>query len=162
MKKTESNGQTAIHPSLKLVRAKYTVAFTVLFLCVLAYTNWLIDRVSGWWLLAPGLLLVWPLLDHLRRRFTSLILAGDKLTYQTGVFSRSKRVILLAKVQDVRIEQTFIQRLWGIGDISVETAGETSLLTVRDLDSPDLVAEAILEAARRPTGEDKTSGKGRK
>jgi len=162
MKKTEPDGQAVIHPSLKPARAKYTVVFTVLFLCVLAYTNWLIDRVSGWWLLAPCALFAWPLLDQLHCSFTKLILAGDKLTYQTGVFNRTKRVILLAKVQDVRIEQTFTQRLWGTGDISVETAGEASLLTIRNLDSPDLVAEAILDAARRSPGEDKTSAKGRK
>ena len=55
----------------------------------------------------------------------------------------------VAKVQDVRVEQSFMQRLLGIGTISIETAGETSRMTMAGVAQPHEVADYILEAARK-------------
>jgi uncharacterized membrane protein YdbT with pleckstrin-like domain len=59
----------------------------------------------------------------------------------------------LHKVQDVTVHQTLGQRLLGLGDLTIETAGETSRLTIREISSPREVAERILDLA---------SGKGSK
>ena len=80
-----------------------------------------------------------------------MVLAGDKLRYETGVLSRAKRVIQLSKVQDVRCEQSVFQRILGTGNLSIETAGETSLLTIRNVDQPDHVIEEIMRAAHGDT-----------
>jgi uncharacterized membrane protein YdbT with pleckstrin-like domain len=157
MKQNDSPGQVVIRPSMKLVRAGYTAVFAILFVCVLAYTNWANPRVGPWVLLFPALLLLWPLKHHLECRYTHMTLAGDKLRYETGIMSRSKRVIQLTKVQDVRTDQTLSQRMLGTGDVSVETAGETSLLTIRNVDGPDRITDAILRAAHPETGERKSS-----
>ncbi len=76
-----------------------------------------------------------------------MTISGDKLRYETGILSRSKRNIQLTKVQDVRVDQTLGQRMLHTGNLSVETAGETSLLTVRNVDDPDLLAEELSRAA---------------
>ncbi len=154
--KQEPISGIVIRPSMKLVRAGYTAIFCVLFVCVLYYTNWLMPRVSAWVLLVPSLLLLWPLKYHLRNRFTQMLVAGDKLRYETGVLGRTKRVIQLSKVQDVRVVQTVTQRLLRLGDLSIETAGETSLLTIRNIDNPDAVTEEILRAAHPGADEPST------
>jgi uncharacterized membrane protein YdbT with pleckstrin-like domain len=56
----------------------------------------------------------------------------------------------------VRLDQTVTQRLLRLGDISIETAGETSLLTMRNVDHPDAVTEEILRAAHPESGEPRT------
>ena len=142
-----------IRPSMKLMRLGYTSVFVLVFVCVLAYANSAaVKNVPAWVAFLPAFLFLWPLKYHLRRRFTRMVLSGDRLRYETGIFSRSKRVIQLTKVQDVRVEQTVTQRLLRIGNISVETAGEASLLTLRNVDDPDQVTEAILRAAHPDAG----------
>jgi len=162
MKQEAETVQLVVRPSMKLVRAGYTVVFIVLFLAVLAYTNSQdMQKLTAWVLLVPALLLLWPLKHHLRCRYTHMTLAGDKLRYETGILSRSKRVIQLTKVQDVRVDQTVTQRMLHTGDISLETAGETSLLTIRNVDNPDAVTSQILRAAHPETGERKAGQGGR-
>ncbi len=150
MSSEPSGGEAVIRPSMKLIRAGYTAVFVVLFVCVLVYANSSASQTTPAWVaFLPALLFLWPLKYHLRNRFTQMVLSGDRLRYETGVLSRSKRNIQLSKVQDVRVEQNLAQRLLGIGNISVETAGETSLLTLRNVDNPDQVTEAILAAAHK-------------
>ena len=161
MKREQETVHFVVRPSMKLVQGGYTAVFTVLFFAVLAYTNSQgLQKLSAWILVVPALLLLWPLKHDLRCRFTRLILEGDRLRYETGMFNRAKSAIQLSKVQNVRVNQSFAQRLLGTGDISVETAGETSLLTVRNVDHPDAVTDHILQAAHPETGE-RRSGRGR-
>ena len=68
-----------------------------------------------------------------------------------------KRNIVVTKVQDVRVEQTLAQRMFHVGDLSIETAGETSRLTISMIDSPQEVADHLLDASHE--GEQKDKGK---
>jgi hypothetical protein len=42
-----------------------------------------------------------------------------------------------------------MQRMFKVGDISIETAGETSRLTIPDVDNPQSVADEILNRAQQ-------------
>jgi uncharacterized membrane protein YdbT with pleckstrin-like domain len=148
----KQQAEIEIRPSMKLVRVGYTIVFVLVFVCVGLYANTsAADRFPAWVAFLPALLFLWPAKHNLRNRFTHMVLAGDKLRYETGVLSRTKRVIQLSKVQDVRCEQSVFQRMLGTGNLSVETAGETSLLTIRNVDEPDRVIEEIMRAAHGDT-----------
>jgi uncharacterized membrane protein YdbT with pleckstrin-like domain len=99
--------------------------------------------------LIPFCILLWTVLRHMRLSFTTLTVSDGRLRYQSGVLSRSTRTMEIKKVQDVRVDQTLGQRMLGMGDISIETAGESSRLTMSGIDRPQAVAEQILEAAHR-------------
>ena len=92
-----------------------------------------------------ALLLIWPLKRHARRQSIKVTIDGEKSRYESGWFSKSTRIIQLPKVQDVRVNQTMVQRIFGVGDVAIETAGEASRLTVPDLDQPQIVATQILD-----------------
>jgi uncharacterized membrane protein YdbT with pleckstrin-like domain len=81
------------------------------------------------------------------RQFTKATIAGDRLRYEVGAFSKSTRNISLPKVQDARVDQSVMQRMFGVGNLSIETAGETSRLTIRNVDRPQHVADEILAAS---------------
>ena len=136
-----------IRPSLKLIWAAYAVVALLVVASVALYSMGLYGNVHWAVALWPAILLLWPMKRHFQNRFTRLILSGDKLCYEIGVLSRSKRLIQITKVQDVRVDQTLTQRMLGMGNLSLETAGETSRLVMRNVDSPDRVAEDILRIA---------------
>jgi membrane protein YdbS with pleckstrin-like domain len=85
---------------------------------------------------------------HIRRRMTLITITTDRLRYEAGLFSKTTHVVELVKVQDVRIDQTFVQRVFNIGDISIETAGGSSRIDMTSIDGPQDAAEHILKLAQ--------------
>jgi uncharacterized membrane protein YdbT with pleckstrin-like domain len=147
-----------IRPSMKFIKAGYVFALLVVGLAIFVHYKYLLpqypDQRYPYLPLISLLILLWPIKRHLQRQTVALTLAGDKLRYETGLTSKSMRLIQLSKVQDVRVIQSFWQRMFGVGDISIETAGENSRLVVQNLDSPRQLAEQITDASSHssPTG----------
>lgn len=83
-----------------------------------------------------------------QRQMTTVTVAGDRLRYESGAISKTTRTIQLTKVQDVRVDQRPMQRMFGVGNISIETAGEASRLTIPDVDRPQSVADEILNRSQ--------------
>jgi len=100
-----------------------------------------------WLPIAAALTVLWPIERHIRRQSVKVTVSGDKLRYESGFLSTSTRLIPLPKIQDVRVNQTLLQRMLDVGNVAIETAGEASRLTLRNLDRPHAVAEEILEAS---------------
>jgi putative membrane protein len=137
-----------IQPTRKWIRVQYWTVFLLLCACVGVYVNKLEEQVTPWLLLIPALLFFFPVRGHIRRHFTKATLTGDKLRYESGVLSKTTRTIQISKVQDVRIDQSLAQRLVGTGNLAIETAGETSRLTIENIDDPQAVADAITDASQ--------------
>jgi membrane protein YdbS with pleckstrin-like domain len=102
-----------------------------------------------WWLLIiPAFLAAFVVIRHIKRRLMKLEILGDRLRYESGFLSKTTETVELIKVQDVRVHQSFGQRLVGIGDISFETAGGSSRIAMHSVDRPQLAADHILELAK--------------
>lgn len=144
--------EITIRPTLKFIKLG-----TLLLLAAVLGTD---IAYLGWWreshdlglvpLLLPVLLL-WPAMKWVRHRTTRAVIAGDRLRYESGLASKATRNIQLSKIQDVRIDQSVMQRMWGVGNVSIETAGETSRLTIPNVDEPQSVADTIMTAAQKGT-----------
>jgi uncharacterized membrane protein YdbT with pleckstrin-like domain len=117
--------------------------------------------VPDWTPAVIAVLLVWPLQRHLRRQGTKVVVSSDKLRYESGLISKSTRTISLAKVQDVSVHQSVGQRITSTGDLAIETAGESSRLTVHNIDRPQAVADQIHDASERAARQNPPPGTGR-
>jgi uncharacterized membrane protein YdbT with pleckstrin-like domain len=145
-----------IRPTMKFIRLGYALVLLLIVACVVLFftmtgpdSEW---RNRPWILAAPVLLLIWPIRRHIARQFTKATIAGDRLRYEVGAMRKSTRNISLPKVQDARVDQSVTQRMFGIGDLSIETAGESSRLTIRNVDRPQQVADEILAASHIAPG----------
>jgi uncharacterized membrane protein YdbT with pleckstrin-like domain len=137
-----------IRPSMKFIRAGYVLALVVVGLAIFVHYKYLADRDPRPWLpVASLLILLWPIKRHIQRQSVKLTIVGEKLRYETGLASKSTRIIQLPKVQDVRAIQSLSQRMFGVGDLSIETAGENSRLIVANIDNPQQLAEQITDLA---------------
>ncbi|MBZ5611432.1 MAG: PH domain-containing protein [Acidobacteriia bacterium] len=137
-----------IRPSLKFIKAGYVLTLLVLVAAVIVHYRYLADEHPTPWLpVAAALLLIWPVKRHVQRQTVKLTIEGEKLRYETGLTSKSTRIIQLPKVQDVRAVQSLWQRMFDVGDLSIETAGENSRLIVENLDRPQQLAEQITDLA---------------
>lgn len=137
----------AVTPSAKLLKPFYWAAAIIAGLIFFYSNNTGKDLYPL--LIVPALIVAWTLVKHMRLRYTKLSVSGGKLRYETGMFSRSVRTMEVQKVQDVRVEQSFMDRMLSLGTISIETAGETSRLSMAGIEDPQHVADTILEAAHK-------------
>jgi uncharacterized membrane protein YdbT with pleckstrin-like domain len=99
-------------------------------------------------MLLPEVLLVFLAIRHVKRLATKLTVEGDRLQYEEGIFAKSTRTIELGKVQDVRVDQTLMQRIINVGNLSVETAGGSSRISIPSIDRPHHAASHMLDLAK--------------
>jgi membrane protein YdbS with pleckstrin-like domain len=138
-----------LRPSIKLIKLVYILSL-IAAVAIAVYLLSIHDRDDRLWalLLLPAIAILFAAIRHVRRRLTKLTILGDRLRYESGLFSKTTRTIELAKVQDVRVDQTVGQRILNIGDLSLETAGGTSRIVMQSIDRPQEAADHILELSR--------------
>ena len=138
-----------VRPTAKFLKAGAILAGIVFVgLEILCVAWWNAAVGSPLIMIAPLAILAWPGSRALRRQYTKAVIAGDRLRYETGMTSKSTRTIQLTKVQDVRVDQRMLQRMFNVGDISIETAGEASRLSIPNVDNAQALADEILNRAQ--------------
>jgi membrane protein YdbS with pleckstrin-like domain len=138
-----------IRPTGKFLKAGAILTVLVFLAVEIAYLRyWRGNETLTFLPLVVPLIFLWPGSRWLRRRSTKVIVSGDRLRYETGLAAKSTRTIQLSKLQDVRVDQGLRQRVFDIGDISLETSGETSRLTIRNIDRPQAVADELMNRSQ--------------
>jgi uncharacterized membrane protein YdbT with pleckstrin-like domain len=148
-----------IRPTMKFIYMGYVVtvlivAAMVTVLMRLQLPPSIPPAWKPWIPWVPVILLLWPLKRHVRNRLTKMTILDDRLRYETGLLSRTTRTILVSRVQDVTVHQRVGQRVFGLGDLSIETAGEASRLTMVQVDRPQEIADHINHLSGREHSKD--------
>ena len=95
---------------------------------------------------AFGLGLIILLYWYIKTRATALTITDHELMYERGILSKDRLSVSLRHVRSVEVEQSFVNRILGVGTIEVSTAGDEPEFTVEDLPDPHEVREAISRA----------------
>ena len=138
-----------IRPTAKFLKAGTTlIVLVIVALEVVYFRSWQTENSPQWLPLVFLVILIWPAARWLQRRFTKAVISGDRLRYEIGATSKTTRNIHLSKVQDVRVDQGMLQRMLNVGNLSIETSGETSRLTIPNVDRPQAVADELMNRAQ--------------
>lgn len=143
-----------ISASIKIIKIGY-VACLLAAIGIAGYLLAIHNQDDRMWAMeaVPALAVLYLMVRHMRRRMVKLTILDDRLRYEAGFLSKTTRTMELTKVQDVRVDQTMGQRMLNIGNLSLETAGESSRIVMPSVDRPHQAADRILEMARgRHTG----------
>lgn len=97
---------------------------------------------------AIGVAIRWTA-SFIKHFFVRYTLTTRHLLVERGVFSRSRKTIPIQRIQDVATHQRWIDRLFGIGDVIVQSAGEMGAIRLRSLPHCQEYTEKILEAVQR-------------
>src|SRR5438874_6445022 len=144
---------TVIRPTSKFIYAGFIFVFLLLIAALALQYQVLGPQGQVPWLPAVvALLLLWPIQRWIRRRAVKLTITPDKLYWESGFISKATRIIQIPKIQDVRVNQTIHQRLFNVGDVWIETAGESSRLTLHNVDGPRALADRIIELENKAGG----------
>lgn len=88
------------------------------------------------------ILLVW----YLRCKSTRLQFAGNDLTLEKGLLSKARTELDARGIRTVKVYQSFFDRVFGVGRISIFTAGDTPEIEVSGLPRPNDLRELIKAA----------------
>src|ERR1700757_3957942 len=129
--------EIVVRPTTKFIKAGFVLVLLLVIAVFLLHARFLEDQPWSRWLpLVAAVFLLWPIERLIRRQAVKLTITGDKLRYESGFLATSTRIIQLPKVQDVRVNQSLLQRILGVGDLAIETAGESSRLMIHNIDRP--------------------------
>jgi uncharacterized membrane protein YdbT with pleckstrin-like domain len=95
---------------------------------------------------AFGLGLLILLFWYIKSRATALTVTDHELLYEKGILSKERLAVSLRHVRSVQVNQSFVNRILGVGEIEIKTAGDEPEFTVADLPDPHEVRDAISRA----------------
>jgi len=139
-----------------IVRPSRRQAHALLLLCLvpagalLRYVFFAAPETPKWWLLAGLVFFIFPLRLYIRSMATRLTVDGGVLRLRQGLIAEEVSSIALERIEKVSVRRTLWQRLWGIGDLEIESAAESGAVRLEDVDDPQAVADRILALSRPP------------
>lgn len=80
---------------------------------------------------------------------TQYTLTNKHLIVQNGLFNRSRKTIPIHRIQDVVFHQSWQERLFGLGHVVVESAGEYGSVKLREMADSQRRADQILKVMNR-------------
>jgi putative membrane protein len=138
------------------VRRRYAVRYLLVvgaLVGLVAAAGLVLGRPTPWW--APLVLLpAVPVAAHLKWAHRGYWLGPDHLVTRNGVFRRATRIVPYYRVQNVIDSRTLLQRRWGLGTVTADTAGSLSLVgadaAAVDIDAATAtdLREALVERLR--------------
>ena len=86
----------------------------------------------------------------LRCKGTQLTITSERTRLRKGILSKSITEVWHQDVRNVQLNQTFFQRLLGVGSLGISSAGQAGLeISVSGIPDPDRVKELIDRNRRR-------------
>jgi uncharacterized membrane protein YdbT with pleckstrin-like domain len=116
--------------------------------------------ILGWpaWLyIAIAIVVVVFVIGGFVRWFTTLhVITNERIIYRSGFLSKQGTEIPLEVIQNVAFNQTMFERMFGTGDLMIESAGTHGQTRYKDIPDPEAVQsfiyrvrEARLESSAR-------------
>ena len=85
------------------------------------------------------ILAVW----YIKNRTTVLTITDDRVTLEKGIFAKTRTDIELRSIRTVRIDQSFVDRIFNCGTLNIFTAGDNPELIQKGLPDPARLREAL-------------------
>ena len=145
-----------LRPTFLFVGVKYAIAAVVWLIgtaivAAVASLTKLPVGVGAAIVVALGVLVfVKPALAHLRRQRNLYTLTSHKLEIQQGVLSTTVRNVPLSKVQDVTVSASLVERMLGLGNITIDNASDNlGQIVIKGVREPKRYADTLLAELRR-------------
>ena len=99
-----------------------------------------------------ALALLWFIVVWIRWQSISYSLSDQRITIQSGVFSRQEKIVPIDRVQDCSTRQSLVGRLLGYGRVEVDAAGAQGAEVLDHLPNPgDFRDQVFVQSEKRRT-----------
>ncbi len=95
-------------------------------------------------LLVPFVIgIVWLLVWYVKTKCTLLTVGDERVLLTRGVFNKERLEIELESIRTVRIDQTFVDRIFNCGILKIYTAGDNPELVQGGMPDPERLRSAL-------------------
>ncbi len=125
-------------------RLRYFLIY--LMVTILLASIFLINKNDFLNVIIISMSLILLIIAEILTRANDLIIDDNNVTSQIGIFSRKRVVIHYSNISDVTINQSFIKRIFGIGEIHINTSGsEHKEILVKSYRSINLIHDMVVK-----------------
>ena len=96
--------------------------------------------------------ILWLIVVWIRWQSTSYTLTDQRIMIQSGVFSRSEKIIPIDRIQDCTTRQSLVGRILGYGRVEVDAAGAQGAEVLQHLPSPGRFRDQVFVQSERRRG----------
>jgi len=110
---------------------------------------WLFGSAGWLWTVLGVLFIVWVVWTLYRLvvwNSINFVVTTDRVIYRSGVLSKSGIQIPLERINNVNFHQRLYERIFGAGDLLIESAGTSGQSRFSDVNHPDHVQNTIYKA----------------
>lgn len=86
------------------------------------------------------LILLWW---YLQCKSSTLTITSKEIRYEKGLLSKSRVEFGIASVRTVKVNQSFFDRIFGVGAIQIYTSGDQPEIQVKGMPDPNRIRELI-------------------
>jgi uncharacterized membrane protein YdbT with pleckstrin-like domain len=94
-------------------------------------------------IVALGLLFFWPARDVIAWLTTHFVVTTDRVILRSGWIAKRSMEIRMEKISDVRFSQRVLERIMGVGDLFIESAGREGHSIFNNVAKPEAVQRVI-------------------
>lgn len=111
-----------------------------------------LQDVNGWIVAGVGLIAVLIAAEGLVRWTTTLhVVTNERVIYRAGFIGKRGKEIPLEVINDVAFNQRIIERIFGTGDLLIESAGTHGQTRYSDIPNPEKAQTTIYKAREERT-----------
>jgi uncharacterized membrane protein YdbT with pleckstrin-like domain len=131
------------HWSRILKEGLLTIMVGVLLILIATFSfdakGWVIGvLVAGWFIVVVAEFVRWWTTQH--------VITNERVIHRTGLISKKGTEIPLEVINDVAFKQSMIERVFGSGDLLIESAGTHGQSAYTDIPHPERIQKLIYEA----------------
>ena len=86
---------------------------------------------------------IWLLIWYVQIKSKKLSVTNRDMLYEEGLLRKNRKELALDKVRTVEVDQDFVERIFGVGEVRVFTAGDKPEIVVEGLPDPNRIRELV-------------------
>ena len=86
---------------------------------------------------------IWLLIWYLKIKSKKLSVTNRDMLYEEGLLRKNRKELALDKVRTVEVDQSFVERIFSVGEVRVFTAGDQPEIVVKGLPDPNRIRELV-------------------
>lgn len=80
---------------------------------------------------------------HLQNKSSKLTVGEREILFEKGLLSKERSEINISSIRTTKVNQSFFNRIFGVGSIEIYTAGDTPEIVAKGMPDPNKIRELI-------------------
>ena len=88
---------------------------------------------------------------YLSTKSSKLEVDESRIKHEKGLLSKERRELSMSSVRTIRTQQSFTDRIFGVGTVEVYSAGDVPEIVVSGIPNPNFIRELVMDRQRDAT-----------